>query len=135
MTEVAIIAPERHCSNITPKYFTVFFASIAVPFQVILKPDCDINLDLDPNSIASVLPKCRESLLSASHSLTISSSFCTICSILDTHISATKIAESSAYNKSLLLTVVVIVVLFYLHNDVKGYQTYFNVFGSDVTQF
>ena len=36
------------------------------------KTDCDVNLGLDPNSIDSVLPKCRESLLSTSHSLTIS---------------------------------------------------------------
>ena len=100
MTEVAKLAPERHCSNITPKYFTVFFASIAVPLQVIHNTDCDFNLGLDPKSIHSVLPKCRESLLSTSHSLTISSSFCKICSMLDAHLSATKIAESSAYNKS-----------------------------------
>ena len=74
--KVAISALERHCSNTTPKYFTVFFASITVPLQVMLKTDCDFNLGLDPNSIESVLPKCRESLLLTSHSLTISSSFC-----------------------------------------------------------
>ena len=59
-----------------------------------LKTDCDFNLDLDPNCIDSVLPKCRESLLSTSHSLTISSSFCKTVSMLDKHLSATKIAES-----------------------------------------
>ena len=79
MPEVATLAPERHYSNITPKYFTVFFALIALPLQVMLKTDCDFNLGLDPNSKDSVLPKCRESLLSTSHSLTISSSFCKIC--------------------------------------------------------
>ena len=69
-----------------------------------LKTDCDFNLGLDPNSIDSVLPKCRESLLSTSHSLTISKAFCKTVSMLDNHLSATKITESSAYNKSLLLT-------------------------------
>ena len=77
---------------------------MTVPLQVILKTDCGYNLGLDQNSIDSVLPKCRESLLSTSHSLTISSSFCKTVSLFDKHLSATKIAESSAYNKSLLLT-------------------------------
>ena len=70
---LSILASERHCSNTKPKYFTVCFAAIAVPLQVILKTDCDFNLSLDPNSIDSALTKCRESLLSTSHSLTISS--------------------------------------------------------------
>ena len=35
------------------------FASIKLPLQVILKTDCEFNLGLDPNSIVSVLPKCR----------------------------------------------------------------------------
>ena len=61
-----------------------------------LRTDCDFNLGLGPNSIDSVLPKCRESLLSTSHSFTISGSFCKAVSMLDTHLSATKIAESSA---------------------------------------
>ena len=69
-----------------------------------LKTDCDFNLGLDQKSIDSVLPKCRESLLSTSHSLTISSSFCKTVSMLDKHLSATKIAESSAYNINLLQT-------------------------------
>ena len=72
--------------------------------QVKLKTDCDFNLGLDPNSIDSVLPKCREILLSTSHSLTISSLFCKTVSMLDKLLSAAKIAESSAYNTSLLLT-------------------------------
>ena len=66
-----------------------------------LKIDCDF---LDPNSIDSVLPKCRESLLSTIHSLTISNSFCKTVSMLDKHLSATKVAESSAYSNSLLQT-------------------------------
>ena len=68
-----------------------------VPLEALLKTDSDFNLGLDPNSIDSVLPKCRESLLSTSHSLTTSSSFCKIVSKLDKHLCATKIAESSAY--------------------------------------
>ena len=69
-----------------------------------LKTDCDFNRGQGPNSIDSGLPKCRESLLSTSHWLTISSSFCKTVSMLDKHLSATKIAESSAYNNSLLQT-------------------------------
>ena len=46
----------------------------------------------------------QESLLSTSHSLTISSSFCKTDSLLDKHLTTTKIAESSVYNKSVLLT-------------------------------
>ena len=38
--EVAIFAPERHRSNTTPKYSTVYLASIAVPLQLIVKIDC-----------------------------------------------------------------------------------------------
>ena len=82
MTEVAILAPERHCSNTTPKYFTVFLASRTVPLQKMIETDCDFHLGLDPNGIDSVLPKCRESLLSTSHSLTISSTFCKTVSML-----------------------------------------------------
>ena len=76
-------SPYKHQKDTTPKYFTEFCASITAPLQVMLKSDCDFNLGQDPNSIDSVLPKCRESLLSTSHLLTISSSFCKIGSMLD----------------------------------------------------
>ena len=74
--EVSILAPERYCSYTTPKYLTV-----AVPLQVILKPDCDCKLGSDPNIIDYVLPKCIET----NHSFTISSSFCNIVLMSDTH--------------------------------------------------
>ena len=86
-------------------YTQIFYSSFALimaPLQVILKTDCYSNLCLDPNSVDSVLPKCRESLFSTSHSLTISRSFCETVSMLDKHLSAFKIAESSAYNKTFI---------------------------------
>ena len=65
-----------------------------------IKPDCDFNLGLDPNSIEYVLPKCKESFGNQpfTHNLIFVPK-------LDTHLSSTKShAESSAYNRSLLLT-------------------------------
>ena len=67
-------------------------------FSSLLKTDCDFNLGLD-----SVCFFCRESLFSTSYSLTISSSLCKTVSMIDKHLSAIKIAESSAYNNKLLL--------------------------------
>ena len=46
------------------KYFTSSLDSICVPLHDILKFDCDLSLDLEPNKMDSVFPRCNESLLS-----------------------------------------------------------------------
>ena len=40
-----------------------------VPLQVILRLGSDFNLNLEPNNMDSVLPRCNDNLLSISHSL------------------------------------------------------------------
>ena len=46
------------------KYFTSSLDSICIPLHEILKFDCDLSLDLEPNKMDSVFPRCNKSLLS-----------------------------------------------------------------------
>ena len=70
-----MLLPFRHSSKVAPKYLTLSLGSVLMPFHEILKFDSDFNFILDPNNIDSVLPICRDSLLSMSQSLATSSSF------------------------------------------------------------
>ena len=73
---------------------------MAVPLHDIFKADLDLILSQDQNRMDSVFPRCKENLFSVNHSLTYANYFCNNNSILETSLSETKMAESSAYKSS-----------------------------------
>ena len=87
--------PPNVCSRSTPRYRTDFFVEIFVSPHLISK-DGELQIFLhDPNKIDSVLPRCKERLLSTSQLLKAQSSFPSVSCMTWTSFPETNKAESS----------------------------------------
>ena len=105
---LTMFSPDTDWSKVTPKYFTFVFASMMlVPHDTVTEFTW-CRRCLDPNRIDSVLPRCKDNLLSISYSLMDSSSTLSTLSISVVSFPDTSSAESSAYNMSLQFVAAVI---------------------------
>jgi len=102
-TEFAMESNERFWSMVAPKHFTDTLAGW--PLQETRSLDWDFNLCFEPKTV-SVLPKCNDNLLLISKSLTASNSKLSKDHTSWICLTWTRIAESSAYRKSLCLTII-----------------------------
>ena len=98
--------PDRSLSILSPKYLTLFTLLISTSPHLTLNESTLFNFLLVPKRIASVLPRCSESLLSTSHCLH-DSNYLDSCSVISHGFKPRTISElSSTYKSSLHLMLI-----------------------------
>jgi len=102
ITELIISSQDRGLYNKAPRYLTeeVHVDLMSVPLQDILRELHFFKQILEPKRINSVFPRWSDSLLSTKHALKDWISFDNSCSICSPSLPVTKIADSSANNRS-----------------------------------
>ena len=101
-----IDSPDRLLSSLRPKYLTLSTDLISTLLHFTLNSFTLPNFLLVPNMIASVLPRCKDSLLSVSH-LWQDSSYCDkVSAIIFGYSPGTRRAQSSANSNNLHKTLI-----------------------------
>ncbi|CAL4170718.1 unnamed protein product [Meganyctiphanes norvegica] len=103
---ITIFSPAKVLSICNPKYLTLFTLFITTSPLFTSKDLILLNFLFDPKIIASVFPRCKDSLLSISHCLHDSSSFERFSAITFGSDPEIINALSSAYKSNLHLTLI-----------------------------